>query len=240
MIYGFIICAGKQSRFEIDTPKALVPIDGKPLLDINIDNMNKYCDIVYVVCSKDNKKYFKNYSNLIVIESGFGSGDAVLKAINSVFVKDDVSILDSCFIQWGDSLQKEEIYKYCIDNYKGITLIPCVKEEKPYVQIIQKDKDHVNVLFSKFGDSITNGYHDLCLFYCNAAVLHLYLKDFYDLIYNEETESFVHKHNNEMEFLDVFNDVKLPAQIIEVPNYKSFSFNTVNQYKELVGGNNEI
>ena len=56
MIYGLIIAAGKQSRFESDIPKALVPYKGRRLLDINVDIMKSVCDVVYVVQTR-----VKNY-----------------------------------------------------------------------------------------------------------------------------------------------------------------------------------
>ena len=79
MIYGLIIAAGKQSRFKSEIPKAVMPISKqKTILDINIATLNTKCDISFVVCGKHNSEYFNQYNN-IIIDSGKGCGDAVMR-----------------------------------------------------------------------------------------------------------------------------------------------------------------
>lgn len=228
MIYGLIICAGKQTRYNSNTPKSLAKInDNTTLLDINIKNMSEYSDVVYIVCSNENSKYFSNYDNLIIIDSGYGSGDAILKALNKLDIKNE----DTCFIQWGDSLQRDTIiFNELLSNYRGISLIPCTYEDKPYVQIIQNN-NKVKVLFSKFNDPISSGYHDLSIFYCNAIDLFTYLKEWRDS--NFKNGHYIHKHSNEFEFLDVFNDTEIDATVLNIEHYDDFSFNTVEQFNKL-------
>lgn len=231
MVYGLIICAGKQSRFGLDLPKALVTYKDSCLLDLNLDAMNKYCDKSYVVCSNYNKQYFESY-NKIVIESGLGSGDAVLKALQNL----DLKPTDTCFIQWGDSFQTEDIYKACIENFNDEdleVLIPCVYEDKPYVKVSNNIDGNTEILFSKYGDNITPGYHDLSIFYSNALMLLNKLKEFNCKYYING--KYNHKHN-EFEFLDVFNDTDLNATILNMGTYKDFSFNTLEQYNNLIKG----
>src|SRR5574344_616345 len=111
MIDGFIISAGSQTRFKSETPKALVDINGKTLLQRNIETMSKYVDKIIVVTSLDNFLLFPSSNEKVInlpIKSGYGCGDAVLKGIQN-FVHDG---LDTCFIKWGDSLHdKDELYK---------------------------------------------------------------------------------------------------------------------------------
>lgn len=228
MIYGLIICAGKQSRFKSETPKALMDIDGKTLLQRNIEAMKPFCDMIYVVCSIENQHFF-NVENKIVINSGKGSGDAVWQALEKLDVKKG----DSCFVLWGDSLQNSSIYRFLKNNYEGKAIIPCTYEEKPYVQIIQSGEDKITVKFSKFNEPITKGYHDLSVFYCNAFELQEKLREFRNRIL-DQNGNYQHKHNNEMEFLDVFNETNIKANLKEVKSYKDFSFNTVEQFKQLV------
>lgn len=228
MIYGLIICAGRQSRFKSETPKALVNLKGKTLLQRNIEAMEPFCDKVYVVCSIENQHFFK-VENKIVISSGKGSGDAVWQALEKLNIKKG----DSCFVLWGDSLQKTSIYKLLISNYEGKTVIPCVLEEKPYVQIKQNGEDTITVKFSKFNEPITKGYHDLSVFYCNAYDLLNNLREFRSKILDKDAK-YKHKHNNEMEFLDVFNETNIKAELKEVEAYKDFSFNTIEQYEQLL------
>ena len=92
LLYGLIIAAGNQTRFNYDIPKALVKINDVNLLDLNINYMKSYVDKIYVVCSFNNDKYFSNDINKIVIESGKGCGDAVMKALSKLH-KDSYSII---------------------------------------------------------------------------------------------------------------------------------------------------
>ena len=156
---GFIIAAGNQSRFKSSTPKALTKINDTTLLDLNIKYMKKYCDKIYVVCSNKNKEYFRNY-DIISINSGKGCGDAVLKALNKI--KNDYN----CIIKWGDAYHNDGIYHHIM--YSNEIIIPVKYEKQPYVQIISDKNNNIkHINFSKYNDTITEGYHDLSLFYGN-------------------------------------------------------------------------
>lgn len=232
MVYGFIICAGNQARFDSRIPKALVEYQEMPLLSHNIHNMEAFCDKIVVVCSVENYFYFNNYKGILAISSGRGCGDAVLTALNQF----DFNEEDTCFIQWGDSLQRPEIYECLKEKYTGTALIPCVVEEKPYVQITETDNHHVSVSFSKFNETTSKGYHDLSVFYANAIELRNKLKEFSDKIKDDEGQ-YIHKHNNEMVFLDVFNETDIKADVYDMGVYEDFSFNTVEQFNKLKGEN---
>jgi molybdopterin-guanine dinucleotide biosynthesis protein A len=233
MTYGFIISAGSQTRFKSETPKALVNINGETLLDRNIKAMFRYVDKVVLITSLDNYLLFPRSDNRIInipIRSGQGCGDAVLKGIQN-FVHDET---DTCFIKWGDSLHdKEDIYQEMLSHYTGNFLIPAVYEEKPYVQIKKVDDNHVHVNFSKYDEVDGPGYHDLSIFYGNLlstynALLELASKFKKDGAYKCE-------HGNELTFLDIFNYTNIPVSILDMKDYKDFSFNTVEQLKNLLG-----
>ncbi len=228
MIYGLIICAGKQSRFKTDLPKALVDIKGETLLDRNIRVMYPFCDEIYTVCSVENAHYFKQVEK-IVIDSGKGSGDAVWQALERLNIKKG----DTCFIIWGDSMQQPLIFEKLKKEYNGIALIPTVYEERPYVQIIPTENNRVEVRFSKFNETITSGYHDLSIFYCNAYDLLEALRTLRSMIIDSEGK-YVHKHGNEMDFLDAFNETGLRANICVLENYNDFSFNTLEELNSLI------
>lgn len=228
MNYGLILCAGKQSRFKSETPKALVEINGSTLLSRNIRAMSSVCDKIYVVCSVEKQKFFTPKKLLSAIRmpilSGKGSGDAVWQALNKL----DIQVGDKCFILWGDCLQRRETYLRLNNSYNGTTLIPCKKEEHPYVQIMPNGRGGVTALFSKFNEPISQGYHDLSLFCCNALELKLCLNRFHDKIV-DRFGSYIHKHGNEMEFVDVFNETDISANVLEFENYDEFAFNTLEQ-----------
>lgn len=231
MTYGLIMSAGKQSRFERDLPKALVEYNGTTLLDANIKNMLKYCDEVFVICSTENKHWFSGYDR-IVIDSGKGCGDAVMQALEILYDRNILWLDDTVFIQWGDCLHDPHVYEIVKDSYTSCCVIPCVFEESPYVQIVPKDGDKVEVKFSKYGEPITKGLHDLSLFYGNGYDLLVHLKKFARMI--EVDGSYVHPHGNEMVFLDVFNETDLKAFPLVINGYKSFSFNTLEEFNSIM------
>ncbi len=230
MIYGLIIAAGKQSRFESDIPKALVPYKGRRLLDINVDIMKSVCDVVYVVVSNENKELFDG-SNRISIDSGYGCGDAVYKALCCLNITDE----DTVFIQWGDATNDAFIFRMLKYNYTGEgVIIPCVWEDNPYVQVKPVDENHVKVLFSKYKEPITAGWHDLSLFYGNALQIWKYLNQYSKVAFDNSA------HGNEMQFLDVFNYTDITAEVMPVVDYKSFSFNTKEEYLKLVNRSSDV
>ena len=230
MVYGLIISAGKQSRFESETPKALMSYGNCTLLDINIANMKVTCDEVYVVVSKENQQWFDGYHKL-VIESGNGCGDAVMRALSQLELDDD----DTVFIQWGDCFHKLNIYQELRNRYVDKWLIPCVKESSPYVQIIPYEHNQIEVRFSKYDEPITEGYHDLSLFYGNAKEMLHNLTNFANGTLSYEPGTlYKHKHGNELQFLDVFNETFLRGEVIEFQDYEDNSFNTLAQFNELM------
>lgn len=226
MIYGLIISAGKQTRFNTDTPKALMPYKNTTLLDTNIANLQTVCDEVIVVCSFENAHWFENYPT-VAIQSGKGCGHAVMRALECLELEDD----DTVFVQWGDSLQTTEIYQQMIDNYNESWIIPCTVEDNPYVQIVERSEDSVSVLFSKYNEQTTRGFHDLSVFYGNAVEMRSALEEMDSLI--NVSGQYVHKHGNELVFLDVFNETSIPVQIISIAHPKTFAFNTLEEFVEL-------
>ena len=228
MIYGFIIAAGKQTRFSSDVPKALSKIGDKTLLDINLDRLKKVCDKVYVVCSKDNKDHFSDEYEKLVIKSGFGCGDAVLRALE-YFLVDNPE--DTCFIQWGDSLVDEGLYTEMLHKYQGKWVIPCEVVDDPYVQIVNKDNEKVSVIFSKYKERTQRGLHDLSIFYGSMLKFKNYALAFRYKRFNGK--EYDHKHGREFQFLDIFNDSPLGAIAYET-QFKGYSFNTIDELEEIV------
>ena len=228
MIYGLILAAGNQSRFSSDIPKALMPINADTnLLDLNIRAMSPHVDDMFVVCSHNNEKYFASYKS-IVINSGRGCGDAVLVALDNLPLREE----DTVFIQWGDSYQPPSIYEKIKSFYKGTVVIPCQIEDSPYVQIIPVE-NNVRVIFSKYGEQVTRGFHDLSIFYGNALAIREHLRQFKDKI--EVNGVYHHKHNNELQFLDVFNETSLSSSVLPINDYKGISFNTTEEFNSQLG-----
>ena len=235
MIFGLIVAAGNQNRFLSDKPKALADYKGECLLDHNIEELSKVCEKVYVVCSTTNEHYFDSKYNKIVIESGYGSGDAILSALDQI----RPNFRDKCVIQWGDSISHDDIISKTFDakdlGFFGI-IVPCVYEDHPYVQFIQKSALSLKVLFSKFNEPVSAGYHDLSIFYCNAFQVYHYLNTYKMWILNPEFDGkkYIYpEHGNEMEFLDILNQTDIAAKLKIVENYEDLSFNTIEELEEL-------
>ena len=227
MRYGFIIAAGKQTRFGLDLPKALVDIDGVCLLDRNIKLLRTICDTVYVVCSSENIKYFDETKyRLIEIESGYGSGDALYKAMNRFFFSKG----DQVVVCWGDVILNKNIVSKLDENTTS-AIIPCTFEERPYVRF-EFDKSKVSVYFSKYGDEIKPVYHDMSIFKFDAKNLKRALFSFVECRANPDNT--YNGNNNEFELLEIFNN-GYPGELLVVDSANATkSFNTVeelNRYK---------
>lgn len=231
MLYGLIIAAGNQTRFESDVPKALYPVKDTNVLSINLAGLRRVNAKSVVVCSENNKSWFSEYNynsyDLLSIKSGLGCGDAVLKALNSLSLNDD----DMVIIKWGDSIHLYDSYKYLIDNSNNNKLNILVREEyNPYVSI-ETNPNKVN--FSKFNEKVEKGYHDLSLFFGNAKYIARYCEEF-KAKYFDGTK-YNHKHGNEFNFLDIINDTSIDINLVKINKDVVFvDFNTVKEFLEKV------
>lgn len=231
MVYGLIISAGNETRFASDTPKALSKINGVPLLTMNCNRLRKVCDSVLVVVSTKNKSFFEGYST-IEIESGFGCGDAVWKALKSLHFNEG----DRCIVQWGDCLPSEEVYAKmlsCKDDYD--VLIPAQYEDSPYVEIeVDGENRAKGVLFSKYGE--TKGgkaLHDLSVFCLNPASALCFMDSFHASRWDSGRGRYSSKHGDEFQFLDLVNDTGINAKVMVVDGVRNIAFNTVQEFEEI-------
>lgn len=226
MVFGLIVCAGRQSRFKSATPKALMSVGGETILAKNKLAMAPYCDTVFTACSAENESFFPDEGKLIVT-SGKGSGDSVLGALELIGVCEG----DACFVLWGDALQEPAIYATMRKAFRGRAIVPCVAERKPYVQIVQGGGYRVRAVFSKYGEPVTEGWHDLGVFLFDAPSLLAHLRQFRARYMDGNGRYGMPRHGNEFEFLDVFNETGLEAEILPFPNGKDRSFNTVEEFE---------
>ena len=245
MTIGFIMAAGEQCRFWDKTPKALACIDGRRILDINLELMRKYCDECFVVCSNNNKNWFIEY-NRIVIDSGLGCGDAVARALDKYIYRYKPDKDTQCFIQWGDSIQTEDVYNSIDFSYTYDSIqIPYYEEKNPYVHLIMCNNRICKILFKKYGeiDNIENGCHDCSLFYGNIYYIYNECIKFMNSCFKSCRESedlnyyanFNPKHGLEFNFLDIFNDVKTTGIGRLVNKNIPKAFNTVEELIMLGG-----
>lgn len=237
MTVGFIIAAGNQSRFNSDIPKALSLYNGKCILDINLELMKSYCDECYIVCSKQNEKYF-NYNNKIVIDSGLGCGDAVLKALTEYVSKYRHDNNTFCYIQWGDSIQTKSVYESIKRNIT-IIQIPYYIENNPYVHLVMDDCGYYidNILFKKFNEinNIKNGCHDCSLFYGNLHYIKSLCEVYYNTYHTKDNNYKNIGHGNEFNFLDIFNIGIAVGKGRLVEKDIPIAFNTIEELNKLGG-----
>lgn len=227
MTYGFIFSAGKEARFASDKPKALSNIGGKCLLDTNISVLNKFCDKVFVVVSPSNKHFFDKYET-IVIDSGKGCGDAVMKAMQSLDFEEN----DMCFISWGDCIVQEDVIEHTLMGYKkGVDIVvPCAFEENPYVSLVQSH-GYISAKFKKYGEVCKYGYHDFGTFYGVCSIILEYLETFSEKI--KDGDRYKHKHGDEMQFLDIFNETEIDGLLLQIENVRPLSFNSTKELHEI-------
>lgn len=237
MTYGFIITAGKQTRFNYPIPKALASYNGKPILVHNIELMNKYCDDIYVVCSENNFKYFNSFKNLnlIILKDNLGCGDAVAKALD--YAKPGTHDA-KCIIQWGDIIQTKDVYDSLDFNDNSWKIqVPCYEEKNPYVNLEMDVSWNIKkVLFSKFNEIENNiiGYHDCSLFYGNYYNIYNNCLDYMTIFRKKDGYKDI-GHGNEFNFLDIFNQVCLSGYGKLVNGEIPKSFNTLEELY-LIGG----
>lgn len=237
MTVGFIIAAGNQSRFNSNIPKALSLYNGKCILDINLELMKSYCDECYIVCSKQNEKYF-NYNNKIVIDSGLGCGDAVLKTLTEYESKYGYNDSTYCYIQWGDSIQTRSVYESIKPNVKYPIQIPYYIEDNPYVHLVMDNYNFIHrVLFKKFGeiDNIKNGCHDCSLFYGDLYYIKNLCEIYYNTYYIKNNNYKNIGHGDEFNFLDIFNIISVNGIGRLVEKDIPIAFNTIEELNKLGG-----
>lgn len=242
MIIGFIIAAGKQTRFNSEKPKALAMFGDHSALDHNCDLMQRYCDEIYVVCSKYNKHYFEkshsSYTDLIVVDPLLGCGDSIYRALKDYINSKNPNKNTTCIIHWGDSYQTEEVYNSIdFDNNKGIQ-VPCCVEKNPYVNFLTVGTKIVEVQFSKYGEieKDTVGYHDCSLFYGNIYYIYEKCKEYYDTYFSEAGQNYIsYNHGKDFNFLDIFNRFSASGYICELSGKAVKSFNTIDELSR-VGG----
>ena len=223
---SIIIAAGKQSRFKSDVPKALAKLDNGEVLAVHNYNMLKRLGDVYIAVSDENKVYFKEYFNdstlICVGKPGYGSGDAVYKALGELMPNEHVVIC------WGDVYITERHLEVLSNSpkIKGIT-IPVREEINPYVCISK-----YRVLFSKYGDKMpAKGLHDLSMFIVDPFSITLFSKLFRTKFFKDDM--YCTEHGNEFEFLDLINFTPIDVELDIVDNIDDYSFNTLDEFTNI-------
>jgi len=138
---AIILVAGYATRLyplTLDTPKALLPIAGKPIIDYITDEINTIADVdeIYVV---SNHKFAKNFAdwansknnlkNIEVLDDGTTSEESRRGAIGDImFAIDQKNIDDDLLVVAGDNFFTYKLADY-YDYFKKVNKdCVCVKE----------------------------------------------------------------------------------------------------------------
>lgn len=236
---GFIIAAGKQTRFKSETPKSLMKINDKTILEINLSYMLSKLDEVNIVIPNGETRYDDFVSNnvhLIHVTSGGGCGHAVYQALCKYQSNEDYV---AC-IKWGDSIHMStDIYdrmKNASVFHPNELIMPVTMEQNPYVRIY-KDNDGIDhVEFSKYGEITSNsGLHDQSIFMINGNILKSHCEMFEAQFGTNDELIFNHKHGNEFTFLDLINNtgLKVECLLVSEKHNAALPFNTLEEFEEI-------
>jgi len=215
----------------------------KTILGKNIETMIEFVNDIILVLNKDNnntlyEEYANNFVRIIEIESGHGSGDAILQIFNQLKTVEE--IFADIFLIWGDSIQDSTaLYRTTLNNYNDYCTVPIRLENEPYTHFVC---DHDNIIksveFKNRGAKYIQGYHDFSLFLFNLVKMNVIL-DSYNLMKWLPENNKYDTINGEFEFLDIFNQFNYLefAKAVIIDNIKSNNaFNTMEEYLKLING----
>ena len=186
---AIIPCAGNGKRMgDIDVPKSLYKIEGKPALVDILKKLDSYFSSFYIPISNKTGfeslfrdaipyKYLKKI-NFVQSLSGSGDGQAVLDALKII---NKGSISGHVFVCWGDIyIRDTSVIKSLVIEVEGKfaedLIIPTRKVKNPYVRYFPDNKNNlIKVALSRRGQFHDKGLTDLSVFFIKPAPVQEYL-----------------------------------------------------------------
>lgn len=185
--------AGKNSRMNNKiVPKGLRIFNNKTILDLLIENLDKYVDIIYISISKKDFKnkifkkkilpYNQKKVKLVPTIGGSGDGQAILDALHYV-IKENNEI-DHVMICWSDVfIYDDNILDFSYRNLKiyndSVFFLPTKFKKNPYVGFLRNKHGLIEkVLYTKKGDKFQNMEQDHCIFFIKPKILFDELKKY--------------------------------------------------------------
>jgi len=168
---AIILAAGYATRLyplTIDTPKPLLPIGGKPIIDYIVDDINKINEVseIYVITNSRFFGHFKKWAETVktgvpvtVLDDGTTTNDNRLGAIGDInFVINKMNVDDDLLIIAGDNFSTfsmENAYKFfkekgadCVcakrtDDYEMLKsfAVATVDETGKIIALVEKPKE---------------------------------------------------------------------------------------------------
>lgn len=247
---AIIPCAGSAERMgEIQVPKCLYEIMGKPSLVHLLDKLKNIFSTFYIPIS-DSSKEINIYKKLIPDEylenivfvpskSGSGDGQAVLDALEVFQDKHTDHYLMIC---WGDIFVKDisiinSFFSEIETGYSEPLVIPTKETENPYVTyFLNRNRTLKKVAFQRRGQFFDKGLTDLSIFFTKPKSMFLFLNAMReDQIKKNKTEdNSLHLELNFLDIVEYLNSKGNPAITFIVPDTTGISsFNTVKEAKEI-------
>lgn len=236
----FVVAAGNGTRLgNTGIPKALTLINGEPNL-VNIVKTigHHYNEIIVSIQDKHLPQFeevIRDYElqnvTLKVIESGMGSGDAVLRTLIEGDDVDDEfasTLFQVCHMCWGDvHFKNDKIVQWMLDvdseidntvltNHNNVHLnrprnavmiIPTIFEKSPYLRLVESPYDIIypHTSFRKIAQAdfsrSQDGYHDQSIFSVSWALLE-YLQEMRKVTWDSSSKSYA-TPSGDFSFMDV-------------------------------------
>jgi GTP:adenosylcobinamide-phosphate guanylyltransferase len=239
MIDLFIIAAGTGSRLNSEVPKALTDIRGRACIDYLVDHALPHFNEIFVVTNKQCQDAWKPWLSgsgitNVSIASGHGDGHATLSGLRG-----SGSIAPEVVVCWGDIfLESDKIFSEIV-NYPllGAGCIPARYENNPYVTLTTEltlyPSSCTGALFSKYGETRDQGYHDQSMFRFNKAPLIASLTSL-DAAYWKTNKYMT--PGNELSLLHTFHYLYNIGQPLQIYDTKEtvMSFNTQEELEKII------
>jgi bifunctional UDP-N-acetylglucosamine pyrophosphorylase/glucosamine-1-phosphate N-acetyltransferase len=198
-----IPAAGRGTRLQYDGPKALYPLQGKPLLQIIFEKLNRLISGVSVVINPDHEAQFKAFEkkSSIQIDIAYqndptGMGDAILLAEPTIPADKEIDIV----ILWGDQVSVSPatllsclLYHQHIKPDSHITFPTCYMDN-PYIHFGRNSNGNVATLLQRReGDDMpATGENDCGLFIVRSTG---FFKDLHDFKLNSSKGELTREFN---------------------------------------------
>lgn len=231
-----ILAAGRSSRMESSTPKALSLINGRSSIEIIVSQLHSAFDEVIIVCNETNLIEIRSH-----LEAHFPNLNLTFKIqknLDGTFsgVRDGCNIdASTTVLIWCDQpMFKLPIISELINFFEeGFTdfLLPISKRKENYTQVVFDSNGNIEkILQARNGDIIdSGGFSDCGLF--------IFSRDVSKYLLSEHVKDLIAKHNNEISFLDLicideFKSI-FNTKFYVIDSEYCRSFNTQKELKDL-------
>lgn len=229
-----IIAAGNGSRMgNINIPKALFPVNGKPNIHWLLESTNGMFSEVIVVARKGYGNYFKESLidfnvSVVEIESGLGDGHAVKSSLDFVSNKYTTVV-------WGDLYcPSSKIFTEINEFLPDTMLVPVALEKNPYVHF-DIDSESLNIScanFSKFGEHIDEGFHDQSIFKIRTQKIREELQNLHDSFFKNGKYITATGELNFLHLVHMLYNKRTPA-VAYITNEILSSYNTLDEVQKI-------